>query len=312
MRAFAFFALLCLLFVNAVFSLDKANDCKCRIQASKRIVGGRDADQASYPWQISVMTKDRVQVPKFLRKFVPNRLKMEMHKCGGVILNERHILTMASCIPHKEEVGIDISDRRIGLGDNDLTKIYEKQKYAEIESVEIASADGIALIKLKSPLKFGKSVQPACLASEAQAVYEGALKVTGWGAWRLLRLESTNDWFLDFGDAKQVLTQNLKEVEVFDRSSSSRLCRGQNGEPLEQLICTANAKTNETACDYDEGGPLHYVKGGKALVVGVMKDEYFDWEGPKTIPICNGRAKYARVTQALDWIKSKIGDDYCT
>lgn len=34
------FSLACLFTVNAVLSLDKQRDCKCRIQTSKRIVGG--------------------------------------------------------------------------------------------------------------------------------------------------------------------------------------------------------------------------------------------------------------------------------
>lgn len=80
---------------------------------------------------------------------------------------------------------IPISSLRIGLGDNNLVKIYDEEKYAEIEKAivpegyrEIYSlSEDVALIQLKKSLKFSKSVQPACLPTEPQEVYEGALKV---------------------------------------------------------------------------------------------------------------------------------------
>lgn len=71
----------------------------------------------------------------------------------------------------------DITNRRIGLGDNDLMKMYEEEKYAEIESVEIAAEGEMAVLRLKNPLKFSKSVQPACLETEVQPVFKSVLKV---------------------------------------------------------------------------------------------------------------------------------------
>lgn len=43
-----------------------------------------------------------------------------------------------------------------------------------------------------------------------------------------------------------------------------------------------------------------------------MEKEKFTTDGPKTFPICTGQAKYQRTSHALSWIKSVIGDDYCS
>ena len=82
---------------------------------------------------------------------------------------------------------------RIGMGHNDLVKIYDDQKYAEPEAIffaqdfirrenlTLAGSHDIALIKLKKPLKFDKTIQPACLSKEEKKVYEGVLKVGSMG-----------------------------------------------------------------------------------------------------------------------------------
>lgn len=63
--------------------------------------------------------------------------------------------------------------------------MFDKQKYIEIEKVYrhpdyenfITLENDIALIKLQESLKFSESVQPACLGTQDQELYEGTLKV---------------------------------------------------------------------------------------------------------------------------------------
>ena len=39
----------------------------------------------------------------------------------------------------------------------------------------------ISVIKLKEPLEFRRSVQPACLGTDHKFFYDGVLKIAGWG-----------------------------------------------------------------------------------------------------------------------------------
>jgi hypothetical protein len=97
-------------------------------------------------------------------------------------LNERWILTSRSCtiiFPGKEYY--------VGYGTNDLVDMYDNNRYIEIEGyyrygvsqihkneIKVNIKDQIALIKLKTPLKFNRNVQPACFAVEDQMVYNNS------------------------------------------------------------------------------------------------------------------------------------------
>ena len=78
-----------------------------------------------------------------------------------------------------------LGSARIGLGSNDLVQFYDQKKTVEIEkwfqhpayNISKAGVNDIALIKLKEPLKFNSTVQPACLATKFQESYDGPLKV---------------------------------------------------------------------------------------------------------------------------------------
>lgn len=117
MRFFLLTALVGLLHVNVVFSLNK-RDCKCRIQANRRIIGGerfgllsrrsfdasvywlgsnqrvtlrrnfssciwivgRDTAPSSFPWLVTLQWKERDPLPDSLRRLYPDSRKTRFHQ----------------------------------------------------------------------------------------------------------------------------------------------------------------------------------------------------------------------------------------
>lgn len=105
------------------------------------------------------------------------------------------------------------------------------------------SHNDIALIELREPLKFGDSVQPACLGFDEKEHYEGNLKISGWG--------SIQQVFMDRDTGKRtepVLSRMLKEAEVRDYSNNADWCRDPKNR-----ICLKNESTLETICSNDAG-----------------------------------------------------------
>lgn len=54
---FISFLIYIILIVNDVQSLNKLEDCQCRISVQSRIIGGRIAKPQSYPWIVSIQWK---------------------------------------------------------------------------------------------------------------------------------------------------------------------------------------------------------------------------------------------------------------
>lgn len=76
---------------------------------------------------------------------------------------------------------------QVGYGELDLVNMYERSKYVEVEETykhpDYTMYGGIlndaALIKLKKPLSFSRTVQPACLGTKHVDLYDGVLKMSG-------------------------------------------------------------------------------------------------------------------------------------
>ena len=131
-------------------------------------------------------------------------------------------------------------------------RIFDKRLYAEIEQAFvhpgfdfIPSENGggriindIALIKLKSPLKFSSTIQPACLGIEHQELYDGILKMSGWGSTVDVTIDPQNGQSSDV-----VISRYLKEADTEDHSATMEIC-----EDNQQNVCVENTKTKDTAC----------------------------------------------------------------
>ena len=102
----------------------------------------------------------------------------------------------------------------VGYGEGDLDlKTFERHQYAEVEAIYIHPKfernihhlkdialgkkhhlNDIALLKLRQPLKFNETVQPACLPDHHEDHYDGPLQVTPVAGFKCLNFK-----FLNFG-----------------------------------------------------------------------------------------------------------------
>ncbi|XP_026475239.1 LOW QUALITY PROTEIN: complement factor D-like [Ctenocephalides felis] len=206
------------------------------------------------------------------------------HFCGGVILNDKWILTAAHCFKNKEELKIYVA---VGL--TKLTEggdVYEAEKYIVHEEYDhYKIINDIALLKIKNRIQFSDKVKPGVLGSD---FIDGGVELTlnGWGVISNTGINNT-------------IPSNKLQV-MRPTTFTTEECQ----EALYKLIydtqLCAMAKKGTGACVGDSGGPLTI---GKNTVVGLVS-----WGKH---PCGNGNFPdvYTRVSAFLDWIEKNIYKD---
>ena len=132
--------------------------------AMNKIVGGVEAAENQWPWQVALFIDDA-------------------WFCGGSLISENYVLTAAHCVDGASSFDI-------------VAGAHNIQNYSEPHRVEITSfygfshpdwdpntlANDIALIELPSPIEFNDWIKPSCLPAIGDIADEGELvTVTGWG-----------------------------------------------------------------------------------------------------------------------------------
>lgn len=109
-----------------------------------RIVNGFEAIPHSLPWAVSLEYNG-------------------VHDCGGVIIDQWHILTAAHCLDYSDDLGNYYA--RIGahnrLTSGQLMPIAELIIHPTYN--EAHSTDDIGIVRLAAPITFTEEIQPICL-----------------------------------------------------------------------------------------------------------------------------------------------------
>ncbi|KAG7326116.1 hypothetical protein KOW79_009517 [Hemibagrus wyckioides] len=191
-----------------------------------RIVGGTNAPEGAWPWQVSLQ-------------------KNGIHFCGGSLINKEWVMTAAHCFSSTPKAGVlAYLGKQTLVGTNPyqvyktISKIYSHPSYNKV-----TNDNDITLLHLNSAVTFTDYIRPVCLPSLGSD-FPGGTKcwITGWGNIASgVRLPSPG-----------VLQE--AEVPVVDRTTCNNMLGSV--KVTENMICAGYTEGGTDTCQGDSGGPM--------------------------------------------------------
>lgn len=197
----------------------------------ERVVRGTQTPRGTIPWQASIRAKKHGK---------------SVHWCGAVLISRYHLITAAHCL-----VGYPKGAYLVRLGDHrsDETEPSEIEVYVENLYIHEDFRKGqhmnndIAIILLKSPIRFNDYIQPVCLPTKTTYYKPGMnCTISGWGA-------------VQSGSTMTSLDLRAGKVPI----QSDDICKQPAiyGEAITPgMFCAGSLDKAVDACDGDSGGPL--------------------------------------------------------
>jgi len=246
---------------------------------SVRIVGGTQAQEGDWPWQISLLIDGA-------------------HQCGGSIINDNWIITAAHCVDGSENrpelfsVVIGEHDRHEYEGAEVVYPVRTIISHPQYNNPRQMDND-IALIELDRSIFWQRDIRPICLPGDVGVPDGENCWTSGWG-----NTEGTADSFLlQEVDAPILNTDDCNQPESYD------------GAVTGTMICAGHPSGGKDSCQGDSGGPL-------VCRIGSNNGDPWVLQGVTSWGIgcadANKPGIYNRVTTAMQWIRDTVGTDYET
>merc|ERR1711887_16173 len=237
-----------------------------------RIVGGHEAQENQWPWQVALFIDDA-------------------WFCGGALISENYVLTAAHCADGASYFDIMAGAHNVRAGSEPhRVEITSYNGWTHPQWDHNTLANDIALIELPSPLSFNEYIKPSCMPMAGDtADVNGMVTCTGWGK---------------PSDSAGGISPVLRMVE--DRPIISNAeCNAIYGIVGDGVVCIDTTGGKGT-CNGDSGGPLNMkaevTKAGQQWKqVGIVSF------GASAGCEVGYPAGFTRVEYYLDWIMSETG-----
>ncbi|XP_077054499.1 serine protease 60.1 [Siphateles boraxobius] len=251
-------------------SLSQLNVCG-QAPLNNRIVGGVDAFEGSWPWQVSLHSST-----------------YGGHFCGGSLINSEWVLTAAHCLP-----GVSASSLRVYLGKRTQQGVNTYEISRNVVTIIVhpsydsqTSDNDIALLRLSSTVTFNDYIRPVCLAAQNSVFSAG-----------------TSSWITGWGDVQSgvslaapgTLQETMIPVVANDQCNTLL----GSGSVTNNMICAGLLEGGKDTCQGDSGGPMV----SKQCLVWVQSG-ITSWGYGCADP--NAPGVYTRVSQYQSWISTTI------
>ncbi|XP_060652584.1 uncharacterized protein LOC132788919 isoform X2 [Drosophila nasuta] len=241
----------------------------------ERVVKGSVARRGRHPWQATIRTRGRGGISS--------------HWCGAVVISKRHLLTAAHCLygHRKGAYFVRVGDHYANIAEHSEVDSFIENWYTHEQFRQPTHMNNdIAVVVLKTPLKFNDYVQPICLPERGAPLTENrTCTISGWGS--IKSGVSTPSQELRAAQLPILPDTTCKQLNVYgDAMTEGMFCAGSMDESVD-------------ACEGDSGGPLVCSDEDGETLYGIISwGQHCGYQ--------NRPGVYVRVCHYIDWIYEKI------